>query len=191
MRIDYTNMPVGSSKTGYKIRYIYNMIRTWYKFHIIFPWVSYNGFVRVLPKVFFAKGFNIDIGNNVQFGRYTSISCNAKFHNNILLAQKVSFVGKNDHQIDIAEKLIWEGEHSTNNLIEVEDDVWIGEGAIVVGPLTIGKGSVIAAGAVVTHSVPPCEVWGGVPAKKIRDRFVDKNEKQRHIAFLSNYSSKL
>ena len=36
--------------------------------------------------------------------------------------------------------------------------------------VTIGRGAVVAAGAVVTKDIPPYEVWGGVPAKKIKDR---------------------
>lgn len=54
--------------------------------------------------------------------------------------------------------------------IVVEDDVWIGTGAIILGGVTIEKGAVIASGAVVTRSVPAYEIWGGVPAKKLKSR---------------------
>jgi acetyltransferase-like isoleucine patch superfamily enzyme len=40
--------------------------------------------------------------------------------------------------------------------------------------LTVGDGSVVAAGSVVTNNIPPYEIWGGVPAKKIKDRFPDE-----------------
>jgi acetyltransferase-like isoleucine patch superfamily enzyme len=46
--------------------------------------------------------------------------------------------------------------------------VWIGAGAIVLPGVTIGKGAVVAAGAVVTSSVPPFTVVGGVPARPIK-----------------------
>lgn len=53
--------------------------------------------------------------------------------------------------------------------ITVEDDVWIGSGAIITDGVRIGKGAVVAAGAVVNRDVPPHTVVGGVPAKVIRE----------------------
>lgn len=56
------------------------------------------------------------------------------------------------------------------NKIEVKDDVWIGSGCVILGGVTIGTGVVVAAGAVVTKSIPDYEIWGGIPAKKIKSR---------------------
>lgn len=58
--------------------------------------------------------------------------------------------------------------------IVIEDDVWIGANVIVLGGVTIGRGSVIGAGAVVTKDVEPFSIVGGVPAKLIRYRFDEK-----------------
>jgi galactoside O-acetyltransferase len=52
--------------------------------------------------------------------------------------------------------------------IVIEDDVWIGAGAIVLPGVTIGRGAIVAAGAVVTSSVAPMTIVGGVPARPIR-----------------------
>jgi acetyltransferase-like isoleucine patch superfamily enzyme len=52
--------------------------------------------------------------------------------------------------------------------ITVEDDVWIGSGAIITDGVTVGKGAVVAGGAVVTADVPPHTVVGGVPARILR-----------------------
>lgn len=54
--------------------------------------------------------------------------------------------------------------------IVVEDDVWIASRVNIMAGVTIGRGSVIAAGAVVTKDVPPYSVVGGVPAKIIKRR---------------------
>ena len=53
----------------------------------------------------------------------------------------------------------------------VEDDVWIGSNAIILPGVTVHRGAVVAAGAVVTKDIPPFSVWGGVPANFIKWRF--------------------
>lgn len=53
--------------------------------------------------------------------------------------------------------------------IAIEDDVWIGAGAVVTDGVRIGRGAVVAAGAVVTADVAPHTVVGGVPARLLRD----------------------
>jgi acetyltransferase-like isoleucine patch superfamily enzyme len=53
--------------------------------------------------------------------------------------------------------------------IVIEDDVWLGSAAVVTDGVHIGQGAVVAAGAVVTHDVPPHTVVGGVPARVLRE----------------------
>lgn len=55
--------------------------------------------------------------------------------------------------------------------IVIEDDVWIGARAMILKGVTIGAGSAVAAGAVVTRSCPPNSLIGGVPARVIREDF--------------------
>ena len=66
--------------------------------------------------------------------------------------------------------------------VKIGNDVWIGNDVILIEGITIGDGAVIASGAVVAEDVEPYAVYGGVPAKKIKDRFpADKAEKLLRI----------
>lgn len=58
--------------------------------------------------------------------------------------------------------------------IVVEDDVWIGGGSIILAGVTIGRGAIVAAGAVVNKDVPPYAIVGGVPAKVLKYRNLEK-----------------
>jgi acetyltransferase-like isoleucine patch superfamily enzyme len=59
--------------------------------------------------------------------------------------------------------------------IIIEDDAWIGFNSIILKGVTIGKGSIVGAGSVVTKSVPPWTIVGGNPAKIIRE--IPENER--------------
>ena len=83
------------------------------------------------------------------------------------------------NHVDIAtDVLIYTNEHNINTPdfgnafapVTIKDYVFIGPRAIILPGVTIGRGAVVAAGAVVTKDIPDLEVWGGVPAKKISDR---------------------
>jgi len=60
-----------------------------------------------------------------------------------------------------------------NTPVIIGNDVYLGDGIVVMPGVTIGDGAVVAANAVVTKDVEPYTIVGGVPAKKIRDRFPD------------------
>lgn len=177
-------MENGASRTSFLIHYIYNIIHTWVNFHIRFRNVKYAGFVRVMHGTSFGN-FPISLGHNVQFGDYCNISTPTIIGNNVLLAGRVCFVGRNDHDYRESGKTIWQSSRKVDGITIVEDDVWIGHRATIIGPITIGRGSVIAAGAVVNCDIPPCEIWGGVPAKKIKDRFNTIEDKNKHLAYLN------
>lgn len=182
------NRRIGTSDKVAAIRHFACRLRTWYYFHI--KWrgkVKYTGFVRVQHHTTFERK-DIKIGHNVQFGPYCRIMNGTDFHNNILIAGSVIFTGKNDHRFDIPGQTIWDGARTEDGKTIVEDDVWIGHGAIILAGVRIGKGSIVAAGSVVTKDIPPCEIWGGNPAKKIKDRFTTEEEKMYHLAFLENHS---
>ena len=67
--------------------------------------------------------------------------------------------------------------------IVVEDDVWLGSACIITDGVRIGKGSVVAAGAVVTKDVPPHTVVGGIPAKVIKEIALENKSTSRPDVF--------
>ena len=64
-------------------------------------------------------------------------------------------------------------------------DAWIGCGAILMAGVRVGRGAIVAAGAVVTKDVPPYEIHGGVPARKISERFPEPTDRQAHERMLA------
>ncbi|MCX4175796.1 DapH/DapD/GlmU-related protein [Paraburkholderia madseniana] len=54
--------------------------------------------------------------------------------------------------------------------IDIEEDCWLGARVTVLGGVTIGKGSVIAAGSVITRDVPPFSIVAGVPGRVVGSR---------------------
>ena len=60
----------------------------------------------------------------------------------------------------------------------IGNDVWIGNNCIIKGGIAIGDGAIIGMGSVVTHDVPPYEIWAGNPAHLIRKRFDDETIQQ-------------
>ena len=68
----------------------------------------------------------------------------------------------------------------------IEDDVWLGYRAIIMAGVHIGRGSVIAAGSVVTKNVEPYTIVAGVPATLIRKRFKDAEDIKNHDVMLAN-----
>lgn len=104
MKMDYSNMPNGSGKINFTLRYLFNMSRTWFLFHFRYPWVKYDGFVRVMKGTAFAQNMDVRIGHNVQFGDYCNVASSVHFGNNILMAGRVSFVGRQDTLFLLPEK---------------------------------------------------------------------------------------
>lgn len=105
-------------------------------------------------------------GSKLSIGSYCSIAENATFLLNA------------EHRTDmvltypVSERILHAsdaGAGSKGNIV-VEDDVWIGYGAIIMSGVTIGQGAIIAAGAVVTKDVPPYAIFGGNPARLIKYR---------------------
>lgn len=175
-----TNVLPGRSYFVLKIRNIANSFRSWYLTKIKYPWIKSNGFLRLpFSTVIWSPHNDISFGNRVQLGNNCVISCDINLGNNILVAQNVSFIGRDDHNYNQIGKYIWDSTRGDRFKTIINDDVWIGHGVIILSGVIIGRGSIIAAGAVVTKDVPPYSIVGGNPAKIIKKRFTDE-EIEKH-----------
>ena len=123
---------------------------------------------RIQKKVYIGSGNNIVIGTNCQINESVRLD-NVSIGNNALIAREVVFLGKTHNNgsvhIPISEQGFDDGFYS-----KVGNDVWIGLRTIVLPGLNIGDGAIIGAGSVVTKNIPAYTVWGGVPARFIKDR---------------------
>lgn len=126
------------------------------------------------------NGSNIYIGHNCHFG------ANVKFNSYIMLGSNVSFVGGDHNYRDIGNYMFFSGRDKLKNII-IEDDVWIGHGSIILQNITIGKGSIIAAGSVLTKDVEPYSIVGGNPAKLIKKRFTLSEIRMHENQLRRNY----
>lgn len=134
-----------------------------------------------------AKG--ISIGSNVYIGKEVQIETNATIGDYVLIANRVAFVGRRDHDIKALGVPVrfgrWVGGKDADPAVVeeaavVEDDVWIGFGAIILSGVKIGRGAIVAAGAVVSSDVRPYSIVGGVPAKFIGWRFGNLSDIEKH-----------
>ena len=158
---------IWSMKEG--IRQLLTAMTMWSHFH----------WVRILFMRFFSGHF----GTSSSVLRHVELwnPKNIFIGNHVIINQHVFLDGRGatltiGNNVDIAmEAMVWTLEHDTSSAthettaapVVIEDYVWIGCRAQILPGVTIGKGAVIAAGAVVTKDVPANEIWGGVPAKRI------------------------
>jgi maltose O-acetyltransferase len=125
--------------------------------------------VNLENKAFFGKGDLIEIGDNSGIGTRCELYGKIKIGKDVMIASEVIILTRNHkfHRTDIP--MILQGMDEEQPVI-IEDDVWIGIRAIIMPGVKIGKGSIIAAGSVVTKNIGEYSIVGGVPAKLIRKR---------------------
>lgn len=178
------NCPPNRSQFTLKIRQLANWFRSFIRFKVFQRWVKTEGMTRIGWSVHIsAPHHDIILGNHVQLGPNCHISSDIHFGNYVLCAARVSFIGRNEHRFDIPMKTIWDSPRGIDKPTEIGNDVWIGHNATILGGVRIGHGCVIAAGAVVTKDVPDCCIVAGNPAKIIKYRFNDEEDRTKHILF--------
>lgn len=122
----------------------------------------------------------IKIGNYCYIGEGSRLwsESSITIGDRVLIAHNVDIHDSNDHPVDYKQRhkhycdILKVGHLAEYDLcsqpVTIEDDVWIGFGAAIMKGVTIGKGAIVAAHAVVTKDVPPYSVVAGNPAQVIK-----------------------
>lgn len=134
--------------------------------------IIYSGFIINNP-----KGISIDTGSVIGHKATLDGRMGIKIGKNVNLSSEV---------------MLWTLQHDYNDPnflaiggpIVIEDYVWVSARAIILPNCKIGKGAVVAAGAVVTKDVLPFTVVGGIPAKKIAERNTNLNYSPADLGIL-------
>ncbi|MEO3406428.1 acyltransferase [Mucilaginibacter sp. CAU 1740] len=118
------------------------------------------------------KGKGISIGNNtgINAGAYLGGQGGIEIGDNVIIGPGVQVFSENHNFSDINVNIKDQG--VSRDGVVIENDCWIGAGAIILAGVTIGSGCVIAAGSVVTRSVASDSVVAGVPGKILKSRKV-------------------
>jgi acetyltransferase-like isoleucine patch superfamily enzyme len=115
-------------------------------------------------------GESFSIGANSGIGQYSFVGCGGgvRIGRDVIMGQYVSFHTENHVYDDLRCPIIAQGVY--RRPIVIEDDVWIGVKATFLSGAHVGRGAIVAAGAVVRGNVPPYAIVGGVPARIIGTR---------------------
>lgn len=135
------------------------------------------------------------IGRNFYIGRDSFIETDVVIGDNVMFGNRVAVIGRYDHHYQLPgiptrlapqirdTEYNWKGIGVTTF---IENDVWVGYGSTVMGGITIGEGSIIGAGSLVTKDVEPYSIYAGTPARKIRLRFDTCKELHKHLELVQS-----
>lgn len=144
--------------------------------------LRYGWYRRVLgwyigPNTAILMGQHVDIRSVPRNGRRVSIGADSVIEHNCLLSTEGGLLIGEHVYISPGVWLLSENRDisdpqfaATHEPIVIDDYAWIGPRAIILGGVTIGRGAVVLAGAVVTQDVEPNGVVGGIPAKVVTTR---------------------
>ncbi|MFO1022638.1 MAG: DapH/DapD/GlmU-related protein [Planctomycetales bacterium] len=126
------------------------------------------------------EGGNISIGSHTTIRYHTIVgsAVDISIGNYCIISNHVHIYDHNSHPTDPADRMrmletgfygdAWDWKHSAKKPIVIEDNVWIGFGAVVLKGVRIGEGSIVAACAVVTRDIPSYSVAAGNPARVVK-----------------------
>jgi acetyltransferase-like isoleucine patch superfamily enzyme len=138
----------------------------------------------------------LEIGDNVYIGKFCTVQVSGRIGRGVLIGNNVGLVGRLDHRYRQSGVPVrnaeWVGDSpelaaDKRNWLEIEDDVWIGFGATILGGVTVRRGSIIAAGSVVREDTSEYDIVSGNPATRIGRRFATPEEIAAHEAGIAAF----
>lgn len=142
-------------------------------------WPSRRIRMKIVRKRFKRVGNNVSIMRGVEF----MDSWNIEVGDNVVINKGCLLDGRGGlkigNNVDIARDcFIWTAQHDPNNdehqtiyaRVEIGDYCWLSSRSTILPGKQMGRGSILAAGAILTHNTKEQEIWAGIPAKKIGDR---------------------
>lgn len=164
------------------LKKVLNKVRNFLMFHVRYPWIEYGRNVHVhWSTTFWAPQRKVHLGNNVGFGTNCVIMSDMVIGNDVMVAPQAAFLSRYTHRYDVVGTSMFQSPRDDRGEIVIEDDVWIGFGAIILSGVRIGRGSVIAAGAIVREDVPPYSIFIPVENHVLRRRFSPEQIEQHEI----------
>lgn len=155
---------------------------------------SHGASFRFDPDGVYSYG-SIHIGDDVSLGlRPTMMAALSEIHigNHVMFGPEVMVIG-GGHNTTVVGGFMKATTEKTGNEdlgAVIEDDVWVGARAIILRGVSVGRGAIVAAGSVVSKSVPPYAIVGGNPARVLRFRW-DVETILRHESELYEPSDRL
>jgi acetyltransferase-like isoleucine patch superfamily enzyme len=151
---------------------------------------NFKKHIFVMKDVIFENYRNMEIGKYVFINHHTNFSTpmGMKIGDYVMIGPYCLFASVHHKFDDWKTPMILQKPEI--HPIVIESDVWIGAKVTVLGGVTIGRGAIIAAGAVVTKDVEPYSIVGGVPAKLIKYRFDKKTIRKASKLNFTNLKAK-
>jgi acetyltransferase-like isoleucine patch superfamily enzyme len=156
--------------------HLLNRVRNALYFGVRYPWVRRGRNVHVKwSTVMWSPHKHIVIGDNVGIGYRCVLHCDIEIGNKVMIAGHVAMIGADDHRYDVVGQAMWDSGRGDARKVIVEDDVWIGHGAIILSGSRIGRGAIVAAGSVIAGDVEPYSIVIPPKASLVRKRLAEKD----------------
>lgn len=129
-----------------------------------------QGFYAIQPRVVFVETGKLSVGKHfaVNSGTYINAKGTISIGDDVIIGTNVT-ISSGMHPIDGIESSVL-SRPTIPKPIVLEDDIWIGSGAVIMPGVTLKKGTVVGANSTVTHDTEPYAVVAGSPARVLRYR---------------------